>query len=85
MNPLLQFIKIDSQWYLQKEPQEDDTLPFNDICFYKGHLFLDNESIEFSPSDIERKCFVCENIVTFYHYSKEAIRKELLSLDRLPN
>jgi hypothetical protein len=80
------YLVINSQWYLQEPLVEDsDDVPIKSICWHQGHLFVDNEALPQPPNDIKKICIVCDEEITFYYYSEEAIRKELLSLDRLPN
>jgi hypothetical protein len=80
-----QFIKINFEYYLQEIEKQDDDIPFKDVCYYKGHLFIDDEPIPIPPQDIKKRCFVCENIIIFFHYTKSKIRKKLLGLDILLN
>jgi len=50
---------------------------FESVCDVKGHLFLDG----YSEYDIDgefdgnlyAKCFVCENLIKFWHYSSEMV------------
>jgi hypothetical protein len=62
----------------ERDYQESDDIPFKDICHYKRHLFFDDEAIINVQNDITRKCFVCEELIKFYYYSNEDMKKKLL-------
>jgi len=64
---------------------ENPMIPFVDICHTKGHLFLEKEEPPNPPTDFTKKCCVCDEQIIFKYYSKEALEKELSSLDILSN
>lgn len=64
---------------------EDGDMYFLDVCDVKGHTFFDEGSGLLESGDIKKKCFVCEDIITFYHYTKAEMKKEMMNLNNLPN
>lgn len=94
------FVKIGSKYYLQSQEYitvevdedgnefyycENGDDYFLSACDFYGHEFFDEDSVVLASGDIEKKCFCCENTITFYHYTAEEMRTELMSLDNLPN
>ncbi len=59
---------------------EDENIPFVDMCHVRGHLFLDKEEPPVPPKDFTKKCCVCDEVITFKYYSKEALERELMTI-----
>ena len=86
MKSKLKFFLIGSKHYLQEPSVEDsDSVPIKSMCWHQGHLFTGNEALPQPPNDIKKICIICDEEITFYYHSEEAMKKRMMSLDILPN